>query len=399
MAQKRVVLSLEQAVALPSATLRFVQLGWRVIRIEATPTGQGAQPGDPNRYAGRLFADEGRRSFFVPPNVGKETIALNLKSPQGKQLLGRLLTELRVDIFCTNVLPAHHFDLGVNYDALARIVPELIWASISAMGTQYPDVPGYDPIIQAMSGLMSMTGFPDGPPVMSGVQITDLKAGDELYANVLLALLERAESGRGKRIDISMLQAATSWLVTVLPNVDISGDPDLLARSGNFHRVFVPTGVYKTQDGFLYVAIGNALQWRALIKLPAFADLENEGRWDTLAARSADQKIVRELMAKAICSFSTGAIAHDLRAARIPHSQINTIREVHELPAIRERMPSTIGPNGNRIRLAPAAVDLPDLRTEYDFAPAYGEHTDSVLSEVGLSSSEIRELRIEGIIA
>ena len=135
---------------------------------------------------------------------------------------------------------------------------------------------------------------------MSGVQITDLKAGDELYANVLLALLERAESGRGKRIDISMLQAATSWLVTVLPNVDISGDPDLLARSGNFHRVFVPTGVYKTQDGFLYVAIGNALQWRALIKLPAFADLENEGRWDTLAARSADQKIVRELMAKAM---------------------------------------------------------------------------------------------------
>jgi itaconate CoA-transferase len=399
MAQKRVVFSLEQAVALPSATLRFVQLGWRVIRIEPTPTGQGAQPGDPNRYAGRLFADEGRRSFFVPPNVGKETIALNLKSPQGKQLLDRLLTELRVDIFCTNVLPAHHFDLGVDYDALARIAPQLIWASISAMGTQYPEVPGYDPIIQAMSGLMSMTGFPDGPPVMSGVQITDLKAGDELYANVLLALLERAESGRGKRIDISMLQAATSWLVTVLPNVDISGDPDLLARSGNFHRVFVPTGVYKTQDGFLYVAIGNTLQWRALIKLPAFADLENGGRWDTLAARSADRKIVRELMAKAISSFATGDIAHDLRAARIPHSRINTIREVHELPAIRERMPSTKGPDGKPIRLAPAAVDLPDLRTEYDFAPAYGEHTDSVLSEVGLSSSEIRELRIEGIIA
>jgi itaconate CoA-transferase len=398
MAQKRVVLSLEQAVALPSATLRFVQLGWRVIRIESTPTAQGAQPGDPNRYAGRLFADEGRRSFFVPPNVGKETIALNLKSPQGKQLLGRLLTELEVDIFCTNVLPAHHVDLGVDYETLARTAPELIWASISAMGTQYPDVPGYDPIIQAMSGLMSMTGFPDGPPVMSGVQITDLKAGDELYANVLLALLERAESGRGKRIDISMLQAATSWLVTVLPNVDI-GDQDVLARSGNFHRVFVPTGVYETQDGFLYVAIGNTLQWRALVKLPAFADLDNGGRWDTLAARSADRKTVRELMAKAIGAFTTGDIAHDLRAARIPHSRINTIREVHELPAIRERMPSTIGPDGKQIRLAPAAVDLPEPRTEFDFAPAYGQHTDSILSEIGLDTSEILDLRNAGVVA
>ena len=386
-------------MALPSATLRFVQLGWRVIRIEATPTGQGAQPGDPNRYAGRLFADEGRRSFFVPPNVGKETIALNLKSPQGKQLLGRLLKELRVDIFCTNVLPAHHLGLGVDYDALAHITPGLIWASISAMGTQYPDVPGYDPIIQAMSGLMSMTGFPDGPPVMSGVQITDLKAGDELYASVLLALLERSESGRGKRIDISMLQAAASWLVTVLPNVDISNDPYELARSGNFHRVFVPTGVYKTRDGFLYVAIGNTLQWRALVKLPAFADLENGGRWDTLSARSADRTIICELMTKAISCFATGDIASDLRAARIPHSRINTIPEVHELPAIRERMPSTIGPNGNRIRLAPAAVDLLDLRTDYDFAPAYGQHTDLILSEIGLDSSAIRDLRNAGVVA
>jgi itaconate CoA-transferase len=190
------------------------------------------------------------------------------------------------------------------------------------MGTQYPDVPGYDPIIQAMSGLMSMTGFPDGPPVMSGVQITDLKAGDELYASVLLALLERSESGRGKRIDISMLQAAASWLVTVLPNVDISDDQNELARSGNFHRVFVPTGVYKTQDGFLYVAIGNTLQWRALVKLPAFADLENGGRWDTLSARSADRKIICELMTKAISCFATGDIASDLRAARIPCGRI-----------------------------------------------------------------------------
>lgn len=147
------------------------------------------------------------------------------------------------------------------------------------------------------------------------------------------------------------------------------------------------------------MAIGNPLQWRALVKLSEFAELENGARWDTLAARSVDRKVVYELMAKAISYFATGDIASDLRAARIPHSRINTIPEVHELPAIRERMPSTIGPNGNRIRLAPAAVDLPDLRTDYDFAPAYGQHTDSILSEIGLDSSAIRDLRNAGVVA
>jgi itaconate CoA-transferase len=157
--------------------------------------------------------------------------------------------------------------------------------------------------------------------------------------------------------------------------------------------------VYKTRDGFLYVAIGNPLQWRALVKLSEFAELENGARWDTLAARSVDRKVVYELMAKAISYFATGDIASDLRAARIPHSRVNTIHEVHELPAIRERMPSTIGPNGIRIRLAPVAVDLPDLRTVYDFAPAYGQHTDSILSEIGLNGSEIRDLRNAGVVA
>ena len=154
MTKRRVVLSLEQAVALPYATLRFRQLGWRVIRIEAT--GSSTRPGDPNRYAGRLFADEGRRSFFVPPNVGKEAIALNLKAERGQELLRRLIERLQVDVFCCNLLPAHHAGLGVDYAALKAAREDIIWASISAMGTEHPDVPGYDPVIQAMSGLMSM---------------------------------------------------------------------------------------------------------------------------------------------------------------------------------------------------------------------------------------------------
>src|SRR5262245_35429066 len=133
MVERRLVLSLEQAVALPYATLRFRQLGWRVIRIESTPQGADERPGDPNRYAGRVFADEGLRSFFVPPNVGKEAIALNLKSGRGQELLLRLIATLKADVFCCNILPTRHAALGIDYPALKRARQDLVWASISAM--------------------------------------------------------------------------------------------------------------------------------------------------------------------------------------------------------------------------------------------------------------------------
>jgi crotonobetainyl-CoA:carnitine CoA-transferase CaiB-like acyl-CoA transferase len=287
----------------------------------------------------------------------------------------------------------------VDYETLKQVRPDLIWASISAMGTQYPDAPGYDPIIQAMSGLMAMTGFPDGPPIMSGVQITDLKAGDELYASVLLAIIEHAESGRGKRIDISMLQAATSWLVTVLPNIDISDDRADIGRSGNFHRIFVPTGVYATSDGFLYIAIGNTLQWRALVKLQPFSSLDAGGRWDTLAARAADKDRLHAAMRDAVRTVGTAELSDALRKTRIPHAPINTIEEVHALPAVRSRMPQTRTPDGRYIRLAPMAVDSSETPPEYEFAPTYGQHTEAVLTEIHVSNDEIREFRHAGVVA
>jgi len=399
MVERRLVLSLEQAVALPYATLRFRQLGWRVIRIESTPQGADERPGDPNRYAGRLFADEGRRSFFVPPNVGKEAIALNLKSERGRELLLRLIATLKADVFCCNILPARHAALGIDYPTLKRGRQDLVWASISAMGTEHPDVPGYDPVIQAMSGLMSMNGPPHGPPFMSGVQVTDLKAGDELYANVLLALLERVETGQGKRIDVSMLQAATSWLVTLLPNLDMGDDPAELSRSGNFHRVFVPTGVYAARDGYLYLAIGNTGQWRSLVSLPSFRSLDAGGRWDTLAARAAGRAELVETLGTLIAPLVVSDLAATLTKARIPFSAINTIADVHALSAVRSRMPRTVASDGRSIRLAPMAVDRPDAPAAYAFAPRYGEHTDAVLGEIGLSGAEITGLRAAGVVA
>jgi crotonobetainyl-CoA:carnitine CoA-transferase CaiB-like acyl-CoA transferase len=207
--KRRTVVSMEQALSLSYATLRFVQLGWRVIRLEATPSGK-ALPGDPNRYIGEIVAGEGRRSYFIAPNVGKEAIALNLKEERGREILRRILSELDVEIFCCNTLPSRYRSLGIDYGTLRTVRSDLIWAGISAMGPEYPKTPGYDPALQAIAGYMELTGEREGPPMLSGVPLIDLKAGDEVYANVLLALVEKAETGKGKEIHVSMLQAAAS---------------------------------------------------------------------------------------------------------------------------------------------------------------------------------------------
>ena len=291
--RRRTVLSLEQALSLPYATLRFVQLGWRVIRIESTPSGEGL-PGDPNRYIGRNAVDDDRRTYFVAPNVGKEAIALNLKDARGRVTLRRLIAALDVDVFCCNVLPGRYQKLGIDYDTLSAAKPGLIWAGISALGPEHPDVPGYDPVLQAMAGFMELTGDPKGPPMVTGVPIVDLKAGDEVYANVLLALAERAETGCGRRIDVSMLQAAASWLITTLPLVDFDCDPTEITRAGRFT--------------------------------------------------------------------------------------------------------TTRTPQGRAIRMQPAGVSLPGMRSEYPFPPKYAEHTRKVLVEAGFTDDEISSLARQGVV-
>ncbi|MBS0614718.1 MAG: CoA transferase, partial [Proteobacteria bacterium] len=141
----RVVLSLEQALSLPYGTWRLAQLGWRVIRIEATPTGTG-DPGDPNRYIGRMVADNDRRSYFHAQNVGKESLVLNLKDPAGRAVLHELIRSLNVDVFCVNTLPRRYEELGIDYETLSQVSPSIIWVGVSAMGPGYPSTPGYDPV-------------------------------------------------------------------------------------------------------------------------------------------------------------------------------------------------------------------------------------------------------------
>ena len=393
----RTVLALEQALSLPSATLRFAQLGWRVVRIESTPHGS-ALPGDPNRYIGAEVLDEDRRSYFFAPNVGKESIALNLKDPRGQEILHRLIRELNVDVFCCNTLPGRYKDLGIDYETLKSVKHDIIWAGISAMGPDYPNTPGYDPAIQAMAGYMELTGSGDGPPTLSGVPMIDLKAGDEVFAGVCLALAERAETGEGQAIHVSMLQAASSWLITTLPLVDFDCDYSEITRCGNEHRKFIPTNAYPTRDGFIYVAVGNDVQWQRLTTIPKFADVGKPGR-ETNDGRHRERAAIHADMATVTVQYTAEELANDFAAAKIVHAPINTIPQVADMDALRHRLTTSQLPDGRRVRMQPPAVERDDLKRELPLPPKYGEHTQAVLQEAGCVAGDIQTLVAEGVVA
>ena len=397
----RVVLSMEQALSLPSATLRFAQLGWRVIRIEAASAG-GGLPGDPNRYIGSRtdpkMRDDDRRSYFIAPNVGKEAIALNLKDMRGQEVLRQLVRGLNVDVFCCNTVPSRYKALGIDYATLSAAKPDLIWAGISAMGPEYPDVPGYDPVIQALAGYMEVTGDPKGPPMAVGLPVIDLKAGDEVFANVMLALLERAETGGGKEIHVSMLQAAASWLITVLPLIDFDCGPSEITRAGNEHRKFVPTNVYPTKDSFIYMAIGSDVQWKRLSELPHFASIGSPSR-ATNEGRAKEREALYRDIGQVTSRYSTSEIEADLKKATIPNAQISDIRKVVGLAQLQDKLTTTVTPAGKTARMQPMAVDQSGAQTRLHFPHKYGEDTRAVLAEAGLDVAQIEALAKAGVIS
>lgn len=398
--EKLTVLSLEQALSLSYATSRFVHLGWRVIRIEATPSGKRL-PGDPNRYVGKEGERPDRHAYFIGPNAGKESIALNLKEQAGRDVLKRLIAELPADVFACNTLPRRYQELGIDYETLSAVNPGLIWAGLSAMGPDYPDAPGYDPAIQAMTGYMDITGDPHGPPMLCGVPFVDLKAGDEVFANVCLALAEKARTGKGSRIDVSMAQAAASWLVTTIPLLDLGYTPEEIRRNGNEHREFVPVNVYPTADGHIYIAIGNDVQWKRLVSTEAFVDLSRPAR-ETNEGRRRERETIHRDIGAITRTFETAELVKLLTSQGLVAAPIHTIPQVVDYPPIRDTLLETRTPSGGRVRLPPPSVERKHMVSSdrrLPYAPAYGCDTDDVLREAGFAQEEIGGLRKSGIIA
>lgn len=397
--KKRTVLSLEQALSLSYGSLRFVQAGWRVIRLEATGSPGSKTPGDPNRYVGKLLSDPDRRSYFVAPNVGKESVALNLKDKKGRDILHRLIKELPVDVFCCNTLPKRYEALGIDFDTLRSLNPNIVWAGISALGPDFPDVPGYDPALQAHLGYMSLTGDPSGPPTLCGVPMIDLKAGDEVFAQVMMALLEQAESGGGaRRIDVSMARAAVSWLQTSLPLPDMGATREEVERSGNDHREFVPVNVYATADGFVYLAIGNDVQWKRLTSLDDFAALRKP-EWESNAGRRSGREEIHALVGERLKSKTVADAVEMLAKAGLVVSEVNDIAAVKQLPSIGPHLCSVEFPEGRTVHLPPSAIFDNDAVRSFSAPPRYGQHTRRVLGEIGYDDEEYRALEQAGIVA
>ncbi|MCC6721043.1 MAG: CoA transferase [Bacteroidia bacterium] len=395
------VFSLEQALALPFATQRMVHLGWRVIRIESPPEENGGNPGDPNRYIGADLGYKDLHSYYIAPNVGKEAITINLKKKDGQDLLLKLIKELNVDVFLCNTMPKRYKQLGIEYKTLKKANPNIIWCSISAQGPYYPEAAGYDPALQAMMGYTFLTGESNGKPVPCGIPIIDLKSGDEAFTQVLLALLEKQKTGKGKEIFISMTQCAASWLITALPQLNfVKSESELFKRSGNEHRSFIPCNAYPTKDGMIYLAIGNDNQWSKFCSLPGFESLYKTERI-TNEGRMKDKENIYVEIGEISKKYTAKDFFDLCKSINLSVAPVNSIKDVAELEFIESEMINSKMPDGKNAKLFPPAYNSEFLKTNkmtLQCAPRLGENNDKILSEAGFNSDEIDNFTKNNII-
>lgn len=384
-----IVLSLEQATTLPYLTLHLAQEGMRVIRVENPPRG------DPNRWVGaNILGEEGMNAYFLPNNAGKESITLNLGCAEGRQVLHTLVKQLPVDIFATNQRPKDYAKLGIDYETLSAMRPELIWVGITGFGPESNEA-AYDPVMQARSGFMDLTGEPDGTPLVFGLPMVDLGAGEHAYGQVMRALYWRERTGKGSRVDISMFQSAVSWMVSPILLTKSFGQS--VERRGNTHQFFAPVSVYPTRDGFIYVAVGNDKQWEALVATAEFASLATEG-YRRNAGRIAAVKTLDREMRNVVRTKTTQEWIPFFSALGVPVSRVNTIREVIDDPLVsRNLLTMQDSRTGTTIHL-PAPVVLTDFLRDRQltikFPPRLGEDNDKILSALGYDVAGLGERNV-----
>lgn len=404
---RRTILSLEQALTLPYATQRFVQLGWRVIRLESASGKGSTRGGDPNRYIGEDTGIDDLHSYYIAPNIGKEAITLDLKKKEGQELLIKIIKKLKVDIFFCNTLPKRYKELGIDYETLSKANPKLIWCGISAFGPDFPDSAGYDPALQAFCGYMFLTGEPDRDPMLCGIPIIDLKAGDEAFTQVLLALMEQMNDERdrkkngGKEIHISMVQCAVSWLITVLPQLQfVTDESQLFTRSGNEHRSFIPCNCYPTKDGYVYLAIGSDQQWEKLTKIDGFNHLDTTVRKTNEGRKREKEEIYRDIQI-GLKQYRTNEFIDISVKNNLSVAPVHTTKEIAALDFVQKNMIKTQLPTGKEVELFPPACSTDFLSNQNNFlkcAPRLGEHNESILLEAGFGQDEIKTFTEEGII-
>ncbi len=389
------ILSLEQATVLPYLTYRLAIDGCRVIRVEHPIYG------DPNRLVGEPFLDgeERMNSYFMAINAGKEAITLNLAEPRGKEILARLIRELKVDIFATNQLPRNYTKLGIDYETLKTVKEDLIWLGITGFGPDSNEV-AYDPILQARGGLMELTGEAGGTPQVVGIPLPDMGTSEHAYGLIMKALFVKAMTGKGSRVDISMFESTTSWLTVPITMTCSFGKK--ISRRGNTHEFFAPVSVYPTSDGYVYIAVGNDKQFQAFSSLPEFSSLAKDS-YRKNAGRIADVDQINKIISEATCEMNTNTLLGLMNNIGVAASKINTVKDVAQDPLVCGKLiKAKDEKSGFELTLAPPPVSGPFLEANQrrlSFPPRFGEHNEAIYgTELGMGANELTALSADGVI-
>ncbi|MET3317155.1 UNVERIFIED_ORG: crotonobetainyl-CoA:carnitine CoA-transferase CaiB-like acyl-CoA transferase [Peribacillus simplex] len=386
------IIDVSRVLAGPFCSMILGDLGADVIKIEHH------ESGDETRGWGPPFA-QGESAYYLCANRNKQSMTLNLKSEKGKEIFRKLVSsgDIVVQNFKTGTLEK----MGIGYEELKEFNPQLIMASITGFGLTgpYKDLPGYDYIIQAMSGLMSITGETDGSPIKVGVAIADILTGLYTCIGILSALHHREKTGEGQEIDISLMDCQVSSLVNVASNYLFNGiTPE---RMGNQHPNIVPYQTFHASDGELVVAVGNDEQFRRftyVLERPDLAEQEQFKRNENRLLNKEELIPIVEDLLKRKTKKEWKVLLDD---AGIPNGPINTIAEMLEDPQIKARdmLVNMEHPTVENLRVTGSPLKLSKTPvTMRKHPPLYGEHTDSILAGIGYKPDEIIKFKQNKII-
>jgi len=390
------VLDLSRIMAGPWAGQILADLGADVIKVERPGAGDDTRTWGPPFLADTGGKPTGEAGYYLAVNRGKRSIALNLDEPAGRDIVKAIAA--RSDILLENFKVGTLAKFGLDYESLKAVNPRLIYCSVTGFGQTGPrrDAPAYDFMIQAMGGLMSVTGEaddrPGGGPQKVGVPVTDIMTGMYAAVAVLAALANREVSGRGDYIDIGMLDVQVAYLANQGMNYLLSGRPP--KRAGNAHPNIQPQDVFPCRDGFLALVVGNDAQF---VK---FCNAVNRPLWadDPRFRRNADRVRNREALKAAVSEvFQQNDLAHWaalLDAAGVPAAPINTVPMVFEDPQVKHRqmLRHLPHPLAGSVPQIVSPMRFANAELEYDRAPPLlGEHTEQILRELGLDAeAEVR---------
>jgi len=378
------VVAIEHAIAAPFCTRQLADLGARVIKVERPVTGDFAR-----QYDTRV---NGLASHFVWTNRSKESITLDIKNPEAREVLGELVS--RADVFVQNLAPGAAARLGLDYETLSVKHPRLIVCDISGYGNSgpYVDKKAYDLLIQSESGFLSVTGTA-AEPCKAGISVADISAGMYAYSSILAALLQRGRTGQGSHLDVSLLETSVEWMSFPLYYA-YQGAP-APPRTGAAHATIYPYGPFRTGGGgHVMLGLQNEREWvifcEKVLREPGWAKAEE---FATNSRRVAARVRLESIILEAFARLDAAEVVARLDAAGIANARINEVADVwaHPQLAARKRWTEVATPAGRVPALIPPAM-LSGTEARMDPVPALGEHTESILRELGLSSERIERL-------